>query len=167
MFINKLTVELWNSGVRGVQIAPNNTSFHLCTVRDLQQLDVLENFCSTHLPTVNINKTKIVIFSKGSRSSQVGLWSYAGNILEIVQNFTYFGVNFTSKLSFSGVADDLANKGKRALNSVLSSMYKYSQLPKSVFFKLFDSKIAPIMLYGSELWGFSPREGTESVQLLI
>ena len=31
-------------------------------------------------------------------------------------------------------------------------------MPKSVFFTLFDRKIAPVLLYVSEIWGFSKRE---------
>ena len=42
-------------------------------------------------------------------------------------------------------------------------MYKYGQLPHHVFFKIFYTKVLPIMLCGSELLGFQPRDATELI----
>ena len=65
------------------------------------------------------------------------------------------------QLSFNRMADELATKGKRVLISLLHSLYDLRQMPKSVFFPLFDSKIALVLLCGSEIWGNSKREPTE------
>ena len=51
------------------------------------------------------------------------------------------------------MAKEQAVKDKRVLIAVLSKLYQYGQLPKDVFFKMFDTKICPVLLYGSELWG--------------
>ena len=56
------------------------------------------------------------------------------------------------------MSSDLAKKGKRILVSLLSSLYEYGQMPKHVFFKLFDMKVVPILLYGSEIWGYRKYE---------
>ena len=37
-------------------------------------------------------------------------------------------------------------------------------VPQSVFFKLFDTKIVPILMYGCEIWGFQERDNIEIVQ---
>ena len=46
--------------------------------------------------------------------------------------------------------------------------YKYSYqcgvLPRSIAITLFDKMILPIVLYGSEVWGFEYSEICESVQ---
>ena len=52
------------------------------------------------------------------------------------------------------------------LFSLLSSLYKFGQLPYSIYFKLFDTKILPIILYGSELWGFNSYEHCEIIHRL-
>jgi len=62
------------------------------------------------------------------------------------------------------MAEDNSVKGKRALNIILASMCNFGQLPNTVFFKLFDTKVLPILLYGAELWDFQTRTGIERIQ---
>ena len=58
---------------------------------------------------------------------------------------------------------DQATKAKRVLISLLISLNNLGQLPKEVFFKLFDRNVSPVLLYGSEIWGFTKREPIEVV----
>ena len=37
-------------------------------------------------------------------------------------------------------------------------------MPKHIFFKLFDMKVVPILLYCSEIWGYRKYEVLEQVQ---
>jgi len=62
------------------------------------------------------------------------------------------------------MAEDNCVKGKRALNSILASMCNFGQLRSTVFFKLFDTKVLPILLYGAQLRGFQTRTGKERIQ---
>ena len=50
--------------------------------------------------TVNIPKTKIVVFRKGGILSHHDHWFYSGQEIEIVNSFTYLGVVFSSGGSF-------------------------------------------------------------------
>ena len=135
------------------------------TVVGLQnQLNLLHGFCEETGLTVNTNKTKIMVFKNGGRLSRHENWTYDGKHIDVVSKFTYVGVTFTSKLSTNIMAADQSVKAKRALIAVMNSLYKCGQLPSSIFFKLFDTKIKPILLYGSELWGYSKRDTTEIVQ---
>ena len=61
------------------------------------------------------------------------------------------------------MANEQALKAKRAFISILNSLYKFGQLPSAVFFKLFDTKVKPVLLYGSELWGHTDMESVEIV----
>ena len=47
--------------------------------------------------------------------------------------------------------------------SILSSLFPYGNLSKTTFFKLFDVKIMPILLNGSELWGTKMYDSLERV----
>ena len=71
----------------------------------------------------------------------------------MLNGFHYVGLLFTTQMSLNRMANDLAVKDKKALISVISSLYCYGNLSKTSFFKLFDVKSALILLYGSELWG--------------
>ena len=96
----------------------------------------------------------MLVFKKGGRISLQEKWYYDGQLLEVVNCFTYVGLTFTLQLSFHRMCSDLSKKGKRVLVSLLSSLYDYGQMPKHVFFKLFDTEVLPVLLYGSEIWGF-------------
>jgi len=134
------------------------------TVCGLQrQLNALRIFCKDNRLNVNTKKTKIVIFRNGGRPSSKEKWLYEGNELLIEQSFTYVGITFSSALSLNRMAEDNCVKGKRALNSILASMCNFGQLPNTVFFKLFDTKVFPILLYGAELWDFQTRTGVERI----
>ena len=75
----------------------------------------------------------------------------------------YVGLPFSMKLLFNHMCSDLSQKGKRVLVSLLSSLSNYGQLPKHVFFKLFDTKVLPIIVYGAEIWGFKQYDALEQV----
>ena len=62
------------------------------------------------------------------------------------------------------MVNELCIKGKRILISILSSLYNSGQLPKTVFFKIFDTKICPQLLYGAEVWGLENYVDLERVQ---
>ena len=81
---------------------------------------------------------------------------YGGVILPVVNVYKYLGICFSTKLSFSLACRDLVSRAKNAL------LYQYIQQKLNIlgnnslelYLKLFDVQIQPILLYGSEIWGF-------------
>jgi len=49
--------------------------------------------------------------------------------------------------------DSMAIKCKKVLISLLNSLYEDMPFSSECYFKIFDAKVTPILLYGSELWG--------------
>ena len=90
--------------------------------------------------------------------------TYDGQQLGVVNCSTYLGLTLSMQLSYNRMASDQAVKAKRILVSLLNSLYDLGQLPRNVFFKLFDRKLSPVLLYGSEIWGYEKRESIELVQ---
>ena len=78
---------------------------------------------------------------------------YNGMKLEIINGFQHVGLLFTPKLSIYRMTDELAKKAKRIIVSVLHSLNSYGSLTSSAFFKIFDMKICPLLLYDCEVWG--------------
>ena len=114
---------------------------------------------------VNTEKTKIVVFKRGGCLSRKEKWYYEGKQLEVVNGFTYVGVYFTNRLSLYKMADAVATKAKRVLNYIFSSFYELSCIPVNTFFKVFDSKISSVLLYGSEIWGLQYMHCIENVHV--
>ena len=50
--------------------------------------------------SVNVNKTKVMIFRKGGANNRNFSFIYSGVVIEIVKKFTYLGVVFTTGGSF-------------------------------------------------------------------
>ena len=53
-------------------------------------LNSLQLYCNKWKLSVNIDKTKIVIFRRGNRLQQNLHWQYDGNDVEIVNKFNYY-----------------------------------------------------------------------------
>ena len=75
--------------------------------------------------------------------------------IEIVSNYTYLGVHFSSNANFRDNKLILKEKTgrsifatRRYLNLKLSP-----KLPTDLVNKLFNSLFLPILMYGSEVWG--------------
>lgn len=61
------------------------------------------------------------------------------------------------------MASNQAKEAKRALVAVLNAIYKYGQLQYNAYFKIYNTKIAPIIFFGSEFWGTRSRQLCEQV----
>ena len=49
--------------------------------------------------------------------------------------------------------DERVRKGTRALYAMLTNLHQFGTLPAKFLLNLFDKKIAPVLLYGCEMWG--------------
>ena len=114
-------------------------------------LDELNRYFKEWSLKVNNEKAKCITFLKVSK-----LYNKSFNIgitpLENVKEFRYLGITINGAGSFQPAMRDLGDKADRAIFS-LNSRYKLNKLPLNVAFKLFDTMIMPILLYGSEVWG--------------
>jgi hypothetical protein len=112
-------------------------------------LNKLNDYCTKWKLTVNINKTKIIIFNKGGHSIKKFNFLYGEENIEIVQNYCYLGICFSSCGSFNLAMKNILDKSMKAF-------YKLKQLntrncPKLTI-KLFNFLVLPIANYGSEVW---------------
>ena len=112
---------------------------------------------------VNLNKTKIIVFRKGGFLGKNEKWFYSGKQVEVVNSYTYLGVNFSTKMSFTKCSLPFIPKATKVCHDILRSLNVLSCSNHNVFIKLFDSKVQPILSYGSELWGLNQVEEIESV----
>ena len=136
------------------------------TETGLQQgLDLLEQYCDKWKLTVNINKTKIMVFRKGGVLRRNMCFKYKTENIEIVSKFTYLGVVFTSGGSFSGTHNCLSDQALKAIFQFKKYIYKFTNLPVSHVLSLFDKLITPILSYAGEVWGHSDTVIIERVHL--
>ena len=109
-------------------------------------------YCNTWKLTVNPTKTKLVVFSK-SKLKVNPVFTYNNQVINVEKDFNYLGILFDYKGEFYKARTKLLEQARKALFSVRKKSRKLD-LPVDIQFKLFDVMVAPILLYGSEVWGY-------------
>lgn len=131
---------------------------------DLQEaLNIFEQYCEEWKLTVNIEKTKVLIFANG-RLSKHDKFFFKGKTLEIVAEYKYLGIFFSRSGSFMKTKKYLSKQANKAMFSLLRKTRQLN-LPISMQIDLFNKTIKPILLYGSEIYGFGNIDILERVQL--
>jgi hypothetical protein len=178
VFINQLASHMKDKGKHGVQLFPDIMELLMLLFADdvvllsttpggLQnQLNVLKTCCDNMSLTINIDKTKVMVFRKGGFLGKREKWVYEGNRLEVVNNYCYLGFNFTTMISAKKGTAHLVTKGKKAFLQVNRVFQKCNEMTANTFFKIFDTKIQPILLYSAEVWGLNILEHIEKVHML-
>ena len=115
-------------------------------------LNALGIYCQNWNPTVNIKKSKVMIFNPACKMLTDHKFCYLSQTLEMVHDFAYLGITFWVSESFTKAAQNLRDKANKSMFPLLDTTFKfYLDVPTSL--SLYDKLIEPIVLYGSELWG--------------
>ena len=115
-------------------------------------LEALKLYCDKWSLTVNAQKTKIVIFSRG-KVRKFPKFYYDQTEIEVTDDYVYLGCTFNFNNKFNKARKAQVTHARRALFSLKHKAYDLD-LPIDIQLELFDQVISPILLYGSEVWGF-------------
>lgn len=126
-------------------------------------LDVFEQYCFEWKLTVNVSKTKIVIFSKRKFNKNV-TFKLCNEIIEIKDSYVYLGLLFNYNGNFFQARKKLVDQAQKALYALCKKIQNIS-LPIDLQLKLFDALVVPILTYSSEIWGFENKNNTEKLHL--
>ena len=132
---------------------------------DLQNiLNKFGEYCNTWRLKANTDKTKVIVFSRGRQSTNLK-FTLNGSELEIVNEFNYLGILFNRTGNFNKAIKKQAEKATKAMFEVLKRGRTHN-LSIECQLELFNNMVKPILLHGSEIWGFSKNiQCLEKVQL--
>ncbi len=174
MYLNPLLTDLKSSGL-GVHIENDIISVlayadDLVLIAeseaDLQSLlNILQNWCFKWRLAVNVDKTKIMHFRNKNMILTNVNFTINGQSLEIVEQYKYLGIIMDEHAGFQKTADLLAGSAGRALGSVINKIKANKDLGFKSYTTLFDSCVAPILLYGSGVWGLKSYKVCEDLVL--
>ena len=122
-------------------------------------LDAVGAYCNKWGLTINNSKTKVLIFSRGKVLKSFNF--KIGNLdIGTCSEYSYLGVlfNFNGKLN-KAITERLA-PARRAMFG-LNEKAVNLLLPPDIHIDLFEKMVAPIFLYGSEVWGYGNIEPIE------
>ena len=130
-----------------------------------EQLQVALNgmfdYCTDNKLCINEKKTKCMVFSKG-KIRNLPSFTYNNEHLEVVHSYSYLGITFNYNGKFIVAQRDLYDKASRAMFGLLAKCRRL-RLPIDVQIKLFDCTVKPIIMYGSEVWGFHTNDIVQSI----
>jgi hypothetical protein len=132
------------------------------SLRGLQkQLDELNAFCKERDLTVNVKKTKVVVFGSRVNSSPL---HYDGSLVEEVASFRYLGIELHRSGSLKTAVEHLAAVGQRAVFALRRRCADLKINDPAIVCQLFDALVKPILSYGCEPWVDDP--GTKSLEAI-
>ena len=105
--------------------------------------------------SVKVKKSNVMIFRKNGKISEKVVFKYIGNPLEIVKQFTYSGISFSSGVSFQQTFDYIGGQALKAVFALKQYLTVLKNITISHTLELFDKLILPILNYGVKVWGFS------------
>ena len=134
------------------------------TVIELQRLiNRLIGYCSRWHVNVNLSKTMVIVFRNGGTLRNYERWKFNDTYLQVVTYYKYLGILISSRNSWYMCQKTLANQASKAWFAVKSRLSSFWNVNPNVLFKIFDCKILPILMYGSEVWFNHPSPDIEIV----
>ena len=116
-------------------------------------LNALHDYCQKWSLKVNIDKTKIIIFSRG-RVKKHPIFTLGNREIMVEEEYKYLGVVFNYNGSFKKAIGQQIIQSRKAMFGLLERAKKL-RLPIDITCELFDRVVTPILLYGCEVWGMS------------
>ena len=114
-------------------------------------LNQLYEYCCKWKLSVNTDKTKIIVFRRGGGLKNYEKWFYNGQRVSVISFYSYLGVVFSWTGLWFQAQKALSEQASRALFCLTNSLHKFGTLPVDIALKIFDAKILPILLYGTEI----------------
>uniref|UniRef100_A0A8C5MQ68 ribonuclease H n=1 Tax=Leptobrachium leishanense TaxID=445787 RepID=A0A8C5MQ68_9ANUR len=162
IYINGLAEALESSSAPGLTLHDTEVKFLLYaddllllspTERGLQDsLEVLEKYSAAWALPINQKKTKVMVFQRKNAKTKRSSFTLNDCTLEEANSYTYLGLETNRSGNFKPAIEALRDKACRTFYAIRRNLYKLKP-PVRVWLKIFDSVIAPILLYGTEVWG--------------
>ncbi len=117
-------------------------------------INVLHEWTQEFDMSVNIDKTKVVHFRRGSSiPCTEAVFTLGDEGVQIVDRYRYLGLVLTQFMDLNITVRYMAQAAQRALGVLVAKHKSQGGLPFRVFTKLYDSLAQPILDYGDAIWG--------------
>ena len=92
----------------------------------------LREYCNIWHLTVNLLKTKVIVFRNGGPLRNYEHWKFGEKVLDVVTYYKYLGILFSSRNSWLMAQKTLANQALKALFAVKSKLTQFGDVNLSV-----------------------------------
>ena len=115
-------------------------------------LQILNSYTEENGMTLNIDKTKVMIFNRSGRHMRRS-FDFGARKIETTRQYKYLGFLVTPSGEITTGLNDLKDRAQKAfyaLKHKLGTAFKNNPL---ITIKLFNTLVKPILLYASDFWG--------------
>lgn len=129
-----------------------------------KMIEQLSSYCKLWNLSINLEKSKIMVFRKGGKLARNEKWTLDGEEIDIVNSFKYLGMILTPGLTFKTHLLERIEKSKGSLNSVWGNFMGKRYINLSSKYNLFKAVARSIYSYGCQIWGYLNFEETDRLQ---
>jgi hypothetical protein len=117
-----------------------------------RMLDVFADFCQSYELTVNLDKTAVVVF--GTQRNHVSTnVTYRGMLIQQEAQYKYLGIYFHSQIGALKGGSIMIALARKAVFAMQQQARAEEISSPALLCNMFDTLVAPILLYGCEIWG--------------
>lgn len=113
---------------------------------------------------VHMDKTKIIVFRRAGKLKKGLNFTYKGEKIEIVKQYTYLGVPLSSSGLFPLAAEHFRKKGLTALGSTWKIFTRARLEPLDKKYTLFQALVSSTAMYGAHIWSLRYLNEIEKIQ---
>ena len=117
-----------------------------------QQSHALQQFCDEQDMQVNVQKTKVLVTGEGQEGRFSESWFYAGQQMQQVAVFKYFGIEVHAVGGLKGSHTAVTAAANKAMWAMLRQVKDVEILSVLTRVWLFNSLVMPVLQYGCEIW---------------
>ena len=81
----------------------------------------------------------------------------------VVISYKYLGLFLATKMTFSYAVDLMALKARKGVIDILRTLWRLGDFSATIFLKMFDDQMKPMLLNDSEIWGLKEYRSVEMV----
>lgn len=131
-------------------------------------LNRLDKYCEEWGLTVNLSKSKAMIFRNGGgRHVNNEKWWYKGQQVEVVKEYTYLGCIITPTLNLKKHHVAKVGEAKAAMAITWKNLMQNRNITSEAKYKIFKSTSMSIAMYADGAWGFKKSDEIESLQRMF
>lgn len=125
------------------------------TAKELERmLKSTEKYVDKNELTVNVKKTKIMVFRNGGKRVRDEKWRFKEEDIQVVNDFKYLGYLFTTRNSCVKHKQLLAGRAQKAANTTWGVMKRAGRDRARERLKLMNSLVRSVAMHGVKIWGW-------------
>ncbi len=114
-----------------------------------QQLDAFQQFCVERGLTMNMKKTKVMVFNFADPSQE---FVFESDIIKRVQTFKYLGIVLETTSNLDSVVEHLVVANRRSLFTLNHHCVELHMMDVKLRCDLFNTLVCSIASYACEVW---------------